>query len=80
MTAEQARRRLASELHAARVRGLDRLRAITGRGLGNRAQEPVLRTAIEAWLAGPDAARLGVAGFTRAAKGGALDIRIRRVG
>ena len=73
---EEAQRILARELHACRVRGLDRLLVITGSGYGNRTEEPVLRTHIEAWLAGPQARALGVQGFQRAHRGGALDVRL----
>jgi len=73
----RAQRRLARTLHTARLRGASRVLAITGRGLGSPRGEPVLRDHIEAWLAGPEAARLGVAGFERTSAGGALAIRLR---
>ena len=73
---EEAQRILTRELHACRVRGLDRLLVITGRGYGNRRQEPVLRGHIEAWLRGPEARALGVEGFQRAHRGGALEVRL----
>jgi hypothetical protein len=50
--------------------------AVTGRGFGNRRQEPLLRTAVEAWLRGPEAKRLAVSGFQRVHRDGALEIRI----
>ncbi len=71
---DRALRRVIQELHASRVRGLRRLRLITGRGWGNARQEPVLRTRIEAWLRGPEAASFGVQRFERSAKGGALEV------
>ena len=74
LSPEGAERRLAQELHAARVRGLRELRVITGRGWGNLRQEPILRLRIEAWLAGPAGQRLGVRSVRVAAKGGALDL------
>src|SRR6185436_7671477 len=40
MNAVDATRALARELHAARVRGATAVIAITGRGFGNRLQEP----------------------------------------
>jgi DNA-nicking Smr family endonuclease len=73
---ESALRALAQALHAARVRRAPSLRVITGRGWGNTAQEPVLRRRIEAWLKGPDGARLGVRGVRVVAKGGALDLSL----
>ena len=60
---EQASRRLGQELHAARVRGLDRVRVITGRGWGNTRQEPILRKHIETWLGGPSGSALGFQRF-----------------
>ena len=74
MPAAEATRALARELHAARVRGLATVVAITGRGFGNRLQEPVLRTKVEVWLAGDEAKRLGVRGFKRVHRDGALEI------
>jgi len=75
-----AQRRLAQALQTARLRGASSLLAITGRGWGSPDGEPVLRSHIEAWLAGPEAARLGVTGFERTSAGGALAIRLRRQG
>ena len=51
---EDALRRLAQGIHACRVRRVDRLRIITGRGWGNLRQQPILRPRVEQWLAGPD--------------------------
>lgn len=76
MTAADATRALALELHAARVRGIERVVAITGRGYGNRLQEPVLRTKVEAWLGGDEAKRLGVRGYRRVHRDGALEIEL----
>ena len=69
-----AERYAALQLHAARVRGDRRVVIVTGRGWGNAQREPVLRTRIERWLAGTEARRLGVRGFRRVAKGGALEV------
>lgn len=71
-----ALRRLGQALHAARVRGSPRIRVVTGLGFGNRSGQPVLRTRVEEWLRGPDARRLGVRGFARVSRGGALDVRL----
>jgi DNA-nicking Smr family endonuclease len=74
MTAERAQRALARELHAARVRGIARVVVITGRGFGNLRQEPILRTKVEAWLRSDEARRLGVRGFRRVHRDGALEV------
>jgi len=74
LSPEEAERRLAQALHAARVRGLRELRVVTGRGWGNLRQEPLLRRRIEQFLAGPAGARYGVRSVRVAAKGGALDL------
>src|SRR5687767_9236546 len=76
MTWAAAERALRRELHAARVRGEAGLVAITGLGLGNPKQEPVLRQHAERWLAGPEARRLGVVGHRRIHRGGALEIAL----
>lgn len=73
---EEALRRLGQTLHAARVRRASRVLVITGRGMGNHVQAPVLRTRVEAWLKGPEGQRLGVRGFERTARGGALLVRL----
>jgi DNA-nicking Smr family endonuclease len=75
---QEALRRLQRELHACRVRGAPRLLVITGSGHGNRRQEPVLRSAVEAWLAGPEARGLGVRSHRRAHRGGALEVSLAR--
>ena len=72
----EALRRLAMELHAARVRRLDVLVVVTGRGWGTRAQEPILRTHVETWLAGPEGRRLGALSWRRVHRDGALEIRL----
>jgi DNA-nicking Smr family endonuclease len=74
---EDALRRLSSALVAARLRRATELVVVTGKGLGNLRQEPILRTKVEAWLAGPDGARHGVVGVAREAHGGALRARLR---
>lgn len=71
-----ALRRLGRELHAARTRRHAELVVITGQGLGNALQQPILRTKVEAWLAGPEGRRLGVRGFERVHRGGALRVRL----
>ena len=73
---EQALRRLAQALHAARVAGAPELLVITGRGWGNREQRPVLRGRVEAWLRGEEGQRLGVRGCRVVAKGGALVVSL----
>lgn len=80
LSPERALRRLAQELHAARVSGETRLRVITGRGWGNREQKPVLRKRVEAWLRGPDGRGFGVSDVQVTSKGGALDVRLRAPG
>lgn len=77
---EKALEHLGRELHAARVRRSASLLVITGRGLGNERREPVLRSRVEAWLRGPEGKRLGVRGFERTAKGGALHVRLSSSG
>ncbi|MEM7309802.1 MAG: Smr/MutS family protein [Planctomycetota bacterium] len=74
LTPDQALRRVAQGLHAARVRGSRSVRVITGRGWGNRTQTPILRKQVEAWLRGPDGKRMGVRNVRIGAKGGALDV------
>ena len=72
---EQAERRLGQALHEARVRGRAELLVITGRGMGNRTQEPILRRRLETWLRGSEGRRFGVARVELASRGGALRIR-----
>lgn len=74
---ERALRRLVQDLHAARVRRRTQVLVITGRGLGNRLQQPILRTRVEDWLRGPEGARAGVVSFTLESRGGALLVRLR---
>lgn len=74
---DQALRRVAQELHAARVRGLTRLLVITGAGWGNRDQKPVLRPRLEAWLRGPEGRAAGVKDVQRARGDGALELFLR---
>ena len=74
MSGREAERALGRELHAWRVRGVRRAVVVTGRGWGNRAQEPILRGRIERWLAGPEGQRLGVRSFRRVHREGALEI------
>jgi len=76
LTVEQALRRVAQALHAARVRRLTRLLVITGAGWGNPDNKPVLRPRVEAWLRGPEGRALGVKDVQRVHRGGALDLRL----
>ena len=76
LTWSKAGRILRRALHAARVRGEAGLVAITGLGLGNATQEPVLRSHVEHWLKTPEAKHLGVLGFHRVHRGGALEIAL----
>jgi DNA-nicking Smr family endonuclease len=76
LTVEQALRRVAQELHAARVRGRKRLLVVTGAGWGNKDQKAVLRPRIEAWLRGPEGRAFGVKDVQRAHRDGALDVRL----
>ncbi len=75
---DQALRRLAQELHACRVRGVPTLLVITGRGFGNRLQEPILRTKVERWLDSPEGRNAGAASWQRTSRGGALEVRLAR--
>lgn len=77
LTVPQALRRVAQELHAARVRGLSRVVVITGAGWGNRDQRPVLRPALEAWLRGPEGRAAGVKDVQRSRGDGALELALR---
>jgi DNA-nicking Smr family endonuclease len=76
LTVEQALRRVAQALHAARVRGRKRLLLITGAGWGNPDQKPVLRPRLEAWLRSPEGRALGVKDVQRAHRDGALQLRL----
>ena len=71
---DQALRRLAQALHAARVRGRTSFLVITGAGWSNPEHKPVLRTRVEAWLRGPEGRALGVKDLRRVSKGGALEL------
>jgi DNA-nicking Smr family endonuclease len=77
---DDALRRVEREIHTCRVRRLDRLKIITGRGWGNLKQQPILRPKVERWLSGPVARRLGVLDFEVADDGGSLVVRIRSGG
>jgi DNA-nicking Smr family endonuclease len=79
-TAAEAVRVLARELHAARVRGAAGVLVITGRGYGNAAQAPILRTKVEQWLASDDARARGVRSFRRVRRDGALEVRLAVAG
>jgi DNA-nicking Smr family endonuclease len=71
---EQAVKRLEMALHTARIQGSERLTVITGRGLGNAKQTPVLRKRVEAWLAA-EGGRYGATRWQPISRGGALDVR-----
>ena len=73
---QSALRFLGQELHSARVRGLAEVTVITGRGVGNRRGEPVLRGYVETWLKGTDGVRYGVVSFERSRDGGSLRVRL----
>lgn len=77
---DEALRRAAREIHARRVRHIDRLKIITGKGWGNRLQQPVLRPKVEQWLSGPEGRRAGVLGFAVADDGGSLIVELRSSG
>ena|ERR1700741_2601904 len=77
---DDALRRVAQGIHACRVRRMDRLKIITGRGWGNLRQQPILRPKVEQWLAGPEGARLGVLRFDVADEGGSLVVVLRNDG
>jgi DNA-nicking Smr family endonuclease len=77
---EDALRRAAREIHACRVRRIDRLKIITGKGWGNLKQQPILRPKVEHWLSGPEGRRLGVLDFEVADDGGSLVVRIQSLG
>jgi DNA-nicking Smr family endonuclease len=74
---EEALRRVSQEIHACRVRRMDRLKIITGKGWGNLRQQPILRPKVEQWLRGPEGRRLGVLGFEVADDGGSLVVELR---
>jgi hypothetical protein len=69
---EQALRRLAQTVHAVRVQGGRELLVVTGRGWGNPLQQPILRTRVEAWVAGPEGQRLRLRVLRTVHQGGAL--------
>lgn len=77
LTVEQGLRRVAQELHAARVRRVDRLLIITGAGWGSPDGRARLRQAVEEWLRGPLGREAGVKDVRRVHKGGALEVRLR---
>ena len=74
---ESALRYLGQELHSARVRGLVEVLVVTGRGIGNRRGEPILRGHVETWLRGPSGQRFGVARFDRSRDGGSLRVHMK---
>jgi DNA-nicking Smr family endonuclease len=76
LTTAQAERRAFQELHASRLRRESGLILVTGRGYGNRTQEPILRKHLQQWLKGPEAIQLGVLDVQVTSKGGALLVRI----
>lgn len=74
---EQALARLRRELHTARVAGWPELTVVTGRGLGNRDQRPILRGHVERLLTA-EGDSLGVRGWRPASGGGALVLSLGR--
>ncbi|HIG11592.1 MAG: Smr/MutS family protein [bacterium] len=74
---EEALRRVAQALHTARIGGAREILIITGRGWGNRLQEPILRKKVEAWLKGPDGLRAGARGSRVSSGGGALTVQLQ---
>jgi hypothetical protein len=77
LSPDAALKRLELFLHSARVRGLERVIVVTGRGLSNGTGKPVLRERIEAWCRSPEGRNRGVAQVERVAKGGALELSLR---
>lgn len=73
---ENALRTLAQAVHTARVRGASKLLVITGKGLGNHQQKPILRGKVERWLTGPEGQRAGVRGSRLASGGGAIEVEL----
>lgn len=78
LSPDAALKRLELFLHSARVRGLERVCVVTGRGLSNSTGKPVLRERIEAWCRSPEGRNRGVAQVERVAKGGALELSLRQ--
>jgi len=77
MSPARALARLRSELHTCRVRGDRALVVVTGRGYGNRLQQPLLRTQVEAWLDSPEGRALGADGVWDVVPGDAAPFRTR---
>lgn len=73
---QRALARLVQELHACRLRGVERLLVITGRGWGTRTGTGVLTPVVRAWLEGPEGRRHGVRRVQPSAKGGALLVEL----
>jgi DNA-nicking Smr family endonuclease len=73
---EEALRRLSQALHTARVRGGNKVLVITGKGLGNHSQKPILRGKVERWLSGPEGRRAGARGYRVVSEGGALEVEL----
>jgi DNA-nicking Smr family endonuclease len=80
LSPEAALARLALALHRARVQGHTSLDVITGRGIGNARMEPLLRTRVEAWLAGAEGRRHGARSVSLRARGGCLRVALERGG
>jgi DNA-nicking Smr family endonuclease len=78
MTAVESQRAVARALHTWRVQGVERAVLVTGRGYGNKRQEPILRGKMEAWLDGAQARSLGVRSWRRVARDGALEVVLAR--
>ena len=77
LRAEQALRRLAQELHAWRVLGVERALVITGRGLQSESG-PILGPLVETWFATAEARALGIAEWKPKNSGGAFEVRLDR--
>jgi DNA-nicking Smr family endonuclease len=72
----EAERLVRRALHTWRLQGVEFAVLVTGRGYGNAKLEPVLRTKVERWLDTSEARGLGVRGWRRVARDGALEVRL----
>ncbi|MEX1025885.1 MAG: Smr/MutS family protein [Planctomycetota bacterium] len=72
----RALQRVRETLIRARALGHREVLVVTGRGLGNRTQTPILRGHVEAWLKGNEGRGLGVLEIARIHQGGALRVRL----
>jgi DNA-nicking Smr family endonuclease len=76
----EAERQVRHALLTWRRRGFELALIVTGRGWGNPRQEPILRTKVERWLDAEEARSLGVKGWRRVSRDGALEVRLARSG